>query len=101
MRFPRSPKRFESWMAGLHEHHDHAQSHDGMSVARFSPVILCDQCNAADGAAKRQLSLPPDFSFTPQEIAQFVMAQPHLPHTLDLSIAQSIYDTITRSRMEV
>src|SRR3546814_10453770 len=58
-------------MAGLHEHHDHARSWDGIGVARFQPTVLCDQCNSADGAAKRRLKLPNNFSFSPAEIARF------------------------------
>jgi hypothetical protein len=53
--------------------------------------VLCDQCNAADGAAKRRLKLPDNFSFSPVEIAQFVTATPHGKHVIDLGLAERIY----------
>jgi len=81
-------------MAGLHEHHDHARGWDGSGRARFSPIVICDQCNAADGSAKRRLQLPANFSFTPQEISQFITATPHGRHTLNFEAAQRIYDLI-------
>ena len=65
IRFPRTANRFEDWMTGLHEHHDHARSWVGVGTPRSLPTILCDQCNAADGAAKRRLKLPENFSFSP------------------------------------
>jgi hypothetical protein len=91
MRFPRTVDRFEDWMAGLHEHHDHARSWDGIGVARFQAMVLCDQCNAADGAAKRRLNLPDNFSFSPAEIGRFVSATPHGKHVIDLELAKRIY----------
>ena len=77
-------------MAGVLEHHDHARSWHGIDIARFQPTVLCDQCNAADGAAKRRLNLPENFSFTPAEIARFVTAMPHGKHVIDLMLAEQI-----------
>lgn len=94
MRFPRTVNRFEDWMAGLHEHHDHARSWTGVGKARFVPTILCDQCNAADGAAKRRLKLPENFSFSPSEIGGFVVATPHGKHAIDYGLAASIYSAL-------
>ncbi len=94
MRFPRTANRFEDWMAGLHEHHDHARSWTGVGTARFLPIILCDQCNAADGAAKRRLKLPENFSFSPSEIGRFVTATPHGKHAIDYDIAARIYSAL-------
>ena len=94
MRFPRTANRFEDWMAGLHEHHDHARSWTGVGTARFLSTIICDQCNAADGAAKRRLRLPENFSFSPSEIGRFVVATPHGKHAIDYDIAASIYSAL-------
>ncbi|WP_202391246.1 hypothetical protein [Allopontixanthobacter sediminis] len=97
-RFPNSDHPFLDWLAALHEHHDHARSWDGVGTARFNPTVLCDQCNAADGVAKRRLKLPENFSFTPTEIGQFVTSQPHGKHVLDLAMAERIYRSLwTRS----
>jgi hypothetical protein len=52
---------------------------------------MCDQCNAADGTAKKKLGRPANWSFSPAEIAQFVTATPHARHQLNLNIAAAIY----------
>lgn len=80
-------------MAGLHIHHDHSApllSGEG----RFPDTLICDQCNAADGCAKRELQLPEDFSFSPLEIGQFITVNPHKRHKIDLDKAQQIYDEL-------
>lgn len=97
MRFPRTPKRFEGWMAGLHQHHDHARSWTGVGIARFEPIVICDQCNSADGTMKRHLGLPPNFSFTPTEIGQFIIATPHGPHKLDFVAGRRVYLSLKAS----
>ena len=94
MRFPQRVNRFEGWMAGLHHHHDHARSWDGIGVARFEPTVLCDQCNAADRAAKRRLKLPQNFSFTPAEIGRFVVTKPHGRHVIDFNVAEQIFRSL-------
>ena len=81
-------------MAGLHEHHDHARSWTGAGTARFLPTVLCDQCNAADGAAKRRLKLPENFSFLPSEIGRFVVTAPHGKHQIDYDLAAIIYSAL-------
>lgn len=93
-RFPRSPTAFMGWVAALHRHHDHGVGIDYRRPARFAQTVICDQCNAADGAAKRRLKLPSTFSFAPGEIARFVRATPHGKHVLDLQLALAIYNSI-------
>jgi hypothetical protein len=93
-RFPRSPSPFEGWMAPLHDHHDHGQGMFFADYARFPRTVICDQCNSADGQAKRRCGLPADFSFAPWEIKQFVAAVPHSPHKIDLEQARTIYDAL-------
>lgn len=63
-------------------------------VRRFPETLVCDQCNSADGQAKRQLKLPANFSFSPSEIRQFVTAAPHEGHRIDIQRAQAIYQTL-------
>jgi len=67
-----------------------------MSVnrGRFPETVICDQCNSADGAAKRKLRLPKDFSFAPYEIAMFVTAIPHGKHKINFDAARAIYEAI-------
>jgi hypothetical protein len=97
-RFPRSPKKFSDWMAVLHRHHDH--SVDAWREApRFEQTIICDQCNAADGTAKRELDLPEKFSFSPLEISRFVVSFPHDKHKINLQAAKSIYEAVSQSHL--
>ena len=84
---------YYGWMAGLHRHHDHTVEY-GSSNTRFLMTVICDQCNAAEGRAKRQLSLPKDFSFAPAEIRRFVNPIPHGRHTVELEIAKQIFDSL-------
>lgn len=63
-------------------------------MPRFPRTVVCDQCNAADGRAKRKLGLPSDFSFSPLEIRAFVTATPHAPHVVDYEIARRIYESL-------
>jgi hypothetical protein len=83
-------------MAGLHTHHDHSQGYVDIGRGRFAEIVICDQCNAADGQAKWRLGLPQDFSFTPSEIRQFVTAEPHGKHKIDYERARSIYESLQR-----
>ena len=95
-------KPYMGWLAVVHGHHDHAtDTFDNPSPAllpRFPVTEICDQCNTADGTAKRKLGLPSTWSFSPQEIGQFVTATPHSPHVLDFDIAATIYHANVESR---
>lgn len=92
-RFPNSPNSFMGWVAALHRHHDHSGDLPG-SVARFPRTVICDQCNSADGAAKRHLKLPQKFSFSPNEIGLFVSATPHGRHTINFQSALAVYQSL-------
>jgi hypothetical protein len=100
LRFPKSPNPFEGWAGGYHKHHDHATDRYryGLSpdyvAARFEACVLCEQCNSADGAAKRRLALPAAFSFSPDEIRQFVAATPHGFHHVDYDVARAIFQAL-------
>jgi len=90
-RFPNSPGAFWGWVAGLQRHHCHSMEFRGNDSPRFSRTIVCDQCNATDGAVKRKFQLPKKFSFAPEEIRGFVMAIPHGKHTIDYEKALEVY----------
>jgi len=90
-RFPNKPTAFYDWVATLHRHHDHSDNSMRRNSGRFPETIICGQCNASDGAAKRKLNLPKNFSFSPSEIGQFVQSTPHDKHTLDFQKADEIY----------
>ncbi len=97
MLFPKLASRHEGWAAGLHLHHDHADDafRHGRSGTRapirFAAAVICEQCNSADGTAKRKLGLPAEFSFSPAEIRQFVRATPHGFHEIDYDAALAIF----------
>lgn len=97
-RFPGSPNAFMDWVAIINTHHDHAGDYPGCTP-RFPRTILCNQCNAADGAAKRLLQLPQNFSFSPEEIGQIVNAAPHAAHKLDYDVAHAIYQRLLASKL--
>ena len=68
-------------------HHCHK-----VSRPRFPRALICGDCNSADGAAKRVLKLPEDWSFTPQELSQFVRVKAHSGHTeIDYDVAKRLY----------
>lgn len=99
-RFPNTPQAFMDWVAIVNTHHDHAGDQPGCAP-RFPRTVLCNQCNAADGAAKRRLQLPQNFSFSPEEIGRFVISTPHAAHKLDYEVAHAIYQTLVRSKVFV
>ena len=63
-------------------------------VERFSETLLCNDCNAADGAMKAQLgkAVPSSFSFRPSEIARFIRPQPHRSHDLNLALGAQLWE---------
>jgi hypothetical protein len=66
--------------------------HHCHGVGRFRQELICGDCNSADGAAKRKLGLPKDWSFAPGEIARFVTVAPHSGATaIDYGEALRIY----------
>ena len=94
-RNPRKPTAFKDWVAILHRHHDHSAHLMVRNSGRFRETIICGQCNAADGIAKRIHGLPKNFSFAPSEIRLFVKATAHGAHKLDLVVAKNIYDGLS------
>lgn len=95
LRFPASSKKFMDWVAALHKHHDHSVGLLENSQRRFPETLICGQCNVADGATKRKLELPSNFSFSPQEMRTFIQATPHDKHTIDFDIAFTIYQSLS------
>jgi hypothetical protein len=50
---------------------------------RFDDVLICGDCNVAEGAAKVSAKAPSNFSFGPFEISTFIVVKDNAPHTLD------------------
>ena len=99
-RFPNSPNKFQDWHAGLHKHHDHSVPYFSTQTPRFEQTIICDQCNSSDGAVKRKLSLPKDFSFSPFEIMCFVEPTPHGKHVINHEAARQLFQSISSGLLQ-
>lgn len=61
-------------------------------VSSYDNTIVCDDCNAADAKAKKAVDTHPRFSYSANEINAFVIAKPNVPHEVNISIAQKIWD---------
>ncbi|MBO9501640.1 hypothetical protein [Brevundimonas sp. A19_0] len=63
---------------------------------RFHPTLVCNDCNAADGAAKAALEgvVHPQFSFAPSEIARFIRVAPNRAHEIDDDVARTIWTEV-------
>lgn len=63
---------------------------------RFHPTLICNDCNAADGAAKAALEgiVHPKFSFAPSEIARFIRVSPNRAHEIDDGVARAIWTEV-------
>lgn len=74
-----------AWSISIVEHHCHGPG-------RFPNTILCGDCNAADGAVKRKHKLPPSWSYSAEEIGQFVTVTPYSGKTIiDYAVALRLY----------
>lgn len=73
--------------------------HHCHGVGRFPKTLICGDCNSADGAAKRKLGLPVDWSFTPTEIGSFVAVSRYSGATqIDYDAAMRIYEAAHLAR---
>lgn len=65
-------------------------------VERFYPTVVCNDCNTAEGRAKRELAgvVHPDFSFSPEEIRQFVVVRRNQPHDLNVARAREVWEAV-------
>lgn len=105
----------------LHWHHDHLRDHGekilrrGVPVLdtpaaravqfsavavcktmaeRFHEMLVCEDCNTADGRAKQLLkgTIHPAFSFAPTEITQFIQAAANRAHEIDQDKALILWE---------
>lgn len=63
---------------------------------RFRETLVCNDCNAADGAAKAALAgvVHPCFSFAPSEISRFILVAPNRSHDIDPVKASAIWGQV-------
>lgn len=83
------------WKGGLHKHHDHSVDDPDRYTdkVKFEEVLICDQCNHADGLIKSKYPgiIPDDFSFEPKHIREFVRSRPNRPHNINFIKALELY----------
>jgi len=66
-------------------------------VSAYDNAIVCDDCNGADAMAKSTAQTHRSFSYSPQEIRQFVRPQPNQPHEIDGDEAKRIWENQTET----
>lgn len=62
-----------------------------LAISAFDPTIICEDCNNVDAAAKKHVQAHLDFSFTAQDIRQFVVARPNQPHEIDHAKLRNVW----------
>ena len=86
------------WKGGLHKHHDHSVDDPDMYTdkVKFKEVLICDQCNHADGLVKKKFPgvLPDTFSFEPKHMKEFIIAKPNRSHNIKFMRALELYFSI-------
>ncbi len=63
-------------------------------ITRFDRIVICEDCNNADPAAKAIHHLDQYFTFTPLEIAQFIKVAPGCKHQIDEKALALIVESI-------
>jgi len=92
-----SPRRSRIWgwttgLIGEHHCHNYDYRTKDATKCRFEPTVICGDCNSADGTVKARFGLPENFTFSPDEIAQFVRCVPHSGKTeIDYQKAYDLY----------
>lgn len=94
----------------LHEHHDHMSDYveqkfteisesmetvvadrmaerfikrTAFALTAYDRTVICSDCNSSDGDAKKELCLPKEFSFSPNEISSFIHVVPNKKHIIN------------------
>lgn len=59
----------------------------------YDNTLVCSDCNAADAEAKKLLNFPfgSYFSFSPQEISEFILVFPNQPHEISIRHAEAAW----------
>lgn len=84
------------WAHSIARHHDHGAHETEIIDGRFPVTIICLDCNNVDGRVKLRLRGIPKkgWSFSPEEIASVISAEPHRRHMIDWDKAQKLVDEI-------
>jgi hypothetical protein len=57
----------------------------------YDPILICQDCNNADSAAKQLVNAPCHFSFSAGQIASFIIARSCRPHEIDRAAAWCVW----------
>ncbi|WP_426336989.1 hypothetical protein ACN9MY_06180 [Pseudoduganella sp. R-31] len=90
-------KKFESISAGLervlaNEAAEQFAKRSAPMVSAYDNTVICNDCNNADAIAKRLAKTHPSFSYSPNEILNFVIATPNAEHHIDSEAAARIWE---------
>lgn len=66
----------------------------GNAFAAYEEVLVCEDCNNADTAAKKLVASPSFFSFSPGQIRRFIRCEDHQPHHVEASVAQQVWQEV-------
>jgi hypothetical protein len=80
MESPHGRSKGMRWnISGIVKHHCHQFNWltEDATNCRFETTMICGECNTADGLVKYKFALPEKFSFSPDEIRQFVKCTPY------------------------
>jgi hypothetical protein len=89
-----NPYLGSDWMSRLEAQFpgaDHFRSGLCRFVERFPSEVICQDCNAAEGAAKQQIKADQYFSFALPEIANIITSTPNEKHRIDRESATRIW----------
>ncbi len=64
----------------------------GKAFAAYEEVLLCEDCNNADSKAKNLIGTPSYFSFSVNQIREFIQSGDHRPHEIDGAKARRAWD---------
>lgn len=62
------------------------------AFAAYDAILVCEDCNNADTAAKKVLAVPREFSFSISQIRGFIQVRNHQPHSINHSSAQNAWE---------
>ena len=59
--------------------------------SRFDRIVICEDCNNAEGKAKTMVAAPKHFTFTPSEIGAVICPAANAPHQIDEAALAQVY----------
>jgi hypothetical protein len=71
------------------------------SFRRFNDILICGDCNVAEGAAKMAAGAASSFSFCPFEMSTFIIVGNNQAHKIDRKKASAIYAAINPAMKEI